>query len=86
MKLAVAGQIFSIYTNWSNNLCVRDIENVVGMSVISLHSEVQQGGFRRMKITGGFVSCPAMGWGDRPYLVNMGLKLGSSYIFRFLLK
>ena len=56
------------------------------MNIISLHSEVQQGGFRKMKIARDFISCPAMGWGDRPYMVNMGLKTGSFYILRFLLK
>ena len=72
------GQIFSIYTNRSNNLCVRDIEKMVGMRVVSLHTEVQQGGgSRQMKITGGYIACPPMGWGDRTYWVNKDLKSGS---------
>ena len=63
---ASKGKTFSVYTNRSNNLCVRDIEKVVGLKVVSVLSE----DYRQMKMAGGYINCPLSGWGDRPYWVN----------------
>ena len=69
-----AGQTFSVFTNRSNNLCLRDVEKVVGQRVVSLLSE----DYGQLQSGGGYINCPLRGWGDRLYWVNKEAGPGSS--------
>ena len=60
------GETFSVLTNRSNNLCLRDVEKVVGLKVVSVASEE----YGQMKVAGGYINSPLRGWGDRQYWVN----------------
>lgn len=68
------GRTFSVFTNRSNNLCLRDVEKVVGQRVVSLLSE----DYGQLQGGGGYISCPTRGWGDRLYWVNKEARPGSS--------
>ena len=63
------GNTISVFTNRSNNICLREVEKQVGRRVVSVlapHGDE----YREMKMTGGYVNCPASGWGNSVYWVK----------------
>ena len=62
------GKTFSVLTNGTNNLCIREVERIMGRKVESFHAPALEGeGWRQMMMTGGYVICPDLGWGESVY-------------------
>ena len=65
------GNVFSVRTNRSNNLCMREVERILGRKVTSFHApDVEGEGQSQMIMAGGYVNCPELGWGNGVYWAN----------------
>ena len=60
------GQTVKFSTNRYNNIAVSQLEKFLSKKVVSVEAPMLVGGgHREMKIVGGYLNCPPLGWGDR---------------------